>query len=38
MAVTIKLVPVPEPVKVTITPKTPPQSDTLELEIPKSIS
>ena len=38
MAVAIKLVPVPEPVKVTITPKTPPPSVRLELEIRKSIS
>ena len=38
MAVTVRIVPVPEPVKVTIKPKTPPPTVTLELDIRKSLS
>ena len=38
MAVTVRIVPVPEPVKVTIKPKTPPPTVTLELNIRKSLS
>ena len=38
MPVTVKIVPLPEPVKVTIKPKTPPPSVTLELNIRKSLS
>ena len=38
MAVTVRIVPVPEPVKVTIKPKTPPPTITLELDIRKSLS
>jgi len=38
MPVTVKIVPVPEPIKVTIKPKTPPPTVTLELDIRKSLS
>ena len=38
MPVTVRIVPVPEPVKVTIKPKTPPPTVTLELDIRKSLS
>ena len=38
MSVTVRIVPVPEPVKVTIKPKTPPPTVTLELDIRKSLS
>ena len=38
MAVTVRIVPIPEPVKVTIRPKTPPPTITLELDIRKSLN
>ena len=38
MPVTVRIIPVPEPVKVTIKPKTPPPTITLELDIRKSLS
>lgn len=38
MAVKIKIVPIPQPLKVTIKPKTPPPTVTLELNVRKSIS
>jgi hypothetical protein len=38
MAVTVRIVPVPEPIKVTIKPKAPPPTVTLELNIRKSLS
>ena len=38
MPVTVRIVPIPEPVKVTIKPKAPPPTVTLELDIRKSLS
>ena len=38
MPVTVRIVPIPEPVKVTIKPKTPPPTVTLELNVRKSLS
>lgn len=38
MAVTVRIVPTPQPVKVTIKQKTPPPTVTLELDIRKSLS
>ena len=38
MPVTVRIVPVPDPVKVTIKPQTPPPTVTLELDIRKSLS
>ena len=38
MAVTVRIVPIPEPIKVTIGPKTPPPVITLELDIRKSLN
>ena len=38
MAVTVRIVPIPEPIKVTIKPKTPPPTVTLELDIRKSLN
>tara|TARA_A100000172_G_scaffold74600_2_gene56820 strand:+ start:1253 stop:1828 length:576 start_codon:yes stop_codon:yes gene_type:complete len=38
MPVTVRIVPIPEPVKVTIKPKSPPPTVTLELDIRKSLS
>lgn len=38
MPITVRIVPIPEPVKVTIKPKAPPPTVTLELDIRKSLS
>jgi hypothetical protein len=38
MPVTIRIIPVPEPIKVTIKPKGPPPTVTLELDVRKSLS
>ena len=38
MPVTVRIIPIPEPVKVTIKPKAPPPTVTLELDIRKSLS
>ena len=38
MPITVRIVPIPEPIKVTIKPKAPPPTVTLELDIRKSLS